>query len=215
MLKIRMPLLLAAAVCAFAISAAPAMAFTEFQQKAAKSGNQGKGGKQVFKTKAGEVICEEEKSNGGSVVEKQTKAAEEAKYEKCKAFGATPTISPAKYNFKATDNTVEIANTILIKAEPFGAKCEVEVSPAGNSALGGINYTNIGKDEGITIKALQKEIITYKVLKNGGGLCGTEGEAKNGTYEGEAKTEKYTGELGQWNGKESVKQLSYADLQII
>jgi hypothetical protein len=207
MLKMRMPLLFAAVVCAFALSAAPAMAFTEFQQKQAKSGNQGKGPEQVFKTKAGEVKCTEVKSNGGSTQIKSGQAFVEAKYENCTAFtfvGAE--ISPAKYNFHA-QGKVSVTNTILIKA----SGCEVEVSPEGNKEQKEITFTN--NNPGITLKSNVTGIV-YKVNKNGGGLCGTVGSASNGEYKGEAKTETYSGELPQWNGIEEVKQLSYSALGV-
>jgi hypothetical protein len=215
MLKMKMPLLFAAAVCAFALSAAPAMAFTEFQQKQAKSGNQGSGGKQVFKTKAGAVECGEEVSNGGSTEEKSKQAFEEVEYKKCLAFGfAEAVISPVKYNFHA-NNTATVTNVVLIKA----GGCEVEVReefPTGkNKELAGITYNNIGVDEAIEIKA-KVTGITYNVVKGGPlGICGGTGEASNGEYEGTAKTEKYAGELKQWNGKTIVKQLSYVDLQLV
>jgi hypothetical protein len=217
MFKIKIGVLLAAVVAVFAVSAAPAMSFTEFVQKGAKSGNQGKGGKQVFKTKTGNVECEEEKSNGGSKAEKQTKGAfEEVKYEKCKAFGVATTIPPLKYLFKP-NNTVGIQNKIIIK--PEGSECEIEVGPIENNELGQVKYIN--NNPGITIEAHQKEIITYTVLKNGNGLCtGTKGVAHNGSYDGVAKTETYSGSLPQWTGLVSeggegeINQVSYSVLEI-
>jgi hypothetical protein len=193
-------------VCVLALAATPAMAFTEFIQKPSESGNQGKGGLQVFKTKAGTVECTEEKSDGGGAKEKLSEAFEEAKYEKCKASGAVAKVSEAQYSYQAK-GTASINNKILIKAEPSGVKCEVEIAPenkAGgkNKELGVITYTN--NKPGITIKASQKEDISYDVIENGGGLCGTVGAASNGTYTGEAKTETYAGLLciytfiGRW-----------------
>jgi hypothetical protein len=198
-MKIRIPLLLVTAVCMVVLSATPAMAFTEFLQKKGDAGYQTKGGKQIFKTKAGTVECAEEKGTGSSAEEKSSQSFAEANYEKClgsfgKEFkGVSVSVTSGQYNFHA-NGTVSIQNKITFSAEVVGFKCEVEVNREGegegkDSELAGISYTN--NSPGITIKAAMKENITYNVLKNAGGQCGTTGTAKNGSYEGEAKTEKY------------------------
>lgn len=187
MSRVRVPLLLTVLVAVFAVSVTSAFGSTEFIQKPMKAGNHGKAlGNQVFKTKAGEVICASLVSTGGSIQEKSAVAFQEVKYEKCKAFGIIgATISPAQYEFNANGKTA-VLNTITIKA----GECEVEVSTEGNKELG----TNAFEDSGsnIKIKAAQKGI-TYKVNKNGGGLCGTTGKFTDGVYSGEAETETYTG----------------------
>ena len=198
-MRMRIPLLLLAATCAVALSATPAMAFTEFLQKKGDAGYQTKGGKQIFKTKAGVVECAEEKGTGSSEVEKSSQSFAEDNYEKCVASngkeftGVSTKVTGGQYNFHA-GGTVTIQNKITVQTEVVGFKCEVEVNREGggegkDAELAGIAYSN--NSPGITVKAAMKEDITYNVLKNAGGLCGTTGTAKNGSYEGEAKTEKY------------------------
>jgi hypothetical protein len=190
-MKMKISLLLAAAVCACALTAAPAMAFTEFVQKQPKSGNQTKGGKQVFKTKAGTFECEEEHGTGSSEAEKSSNTVEEAEYTKCKVSSVPATISPAQYKFSA-GGTVSVENKIQIKAEPLGGdKCVIEIAREDkeggkNENLGKVTYTN--NNPGITLKA-EVTGITYDVIENGKGLCGTVGAAKDGVYAGEAKTQ--------------------------
>jgi uncharacterized iron-regulated membrane protein len=180
-----------ALVAAFAFTAVATAGAHEF--KASKTGTlTGAGvGNQTFHVNAGNVVCEK-LALSGSVTALASKTQKvTGTYSTCEAFGSKVTITAAEYVFNA-EGSVEVANTVTITNAT--GKCSVKVTPAGNSALKTVKYSN-SSGKITTSTAVQK--INYE--PNGStNTCGTTKLAQtNGTYTGEATTE-LTGGTIEW-----------------
>jgi hypothetical protein len=179
MLKMKIPVLLAAMVAVLAVSAAPAMALKAF---VAKEAGQVKGknlNTHVFTTKFGTVECKETVSKGSVPAGSTASVKQTFEFKGCKAFGfVSATISPAEYLFKfsgseaAGKGTVELQNTVTIKA----STCTTTV--AGPQLFKeSISFENSGNN-------IKGKAAATGISYVGKGF-GCEGSGTNGEYKGE------------------------------
>ena len=182
------------AVFAFSAVAAAAASAHEFESTALGEATDVGTSNQVFKDepKAVAVECAKLKSTE-KITALKTKAQKAVvHYEECTAFGFPATISEAKFEFKVNtgatepiEGSVKIENpaTSPITIEVPAAGCKVTVAATGNSALKKITYENKAGGK-VEVKANVSKIVSK--VTGGGGLCGKEGELKEGTYTGNA-----------------------------
>lgn len=180
-------------VAAFAFSAVAVAAASAHEFEATKTGpaTDVQTSTQVFKDEPKAVAVECKKLKSTETIESLKTKTQKAKvkYEECTAFGFPASISEAAYNFNA-EGSVTIENTITIEVPLAG--CKVTVGPTGNSALKTITYEN--KTGGkLEVKSNVSKIVSK--VTGGGGLCGKEGELKEGTYTGNALVTPASGEL--------------------
>lgn len=181
MSKTRIPMLLAAVIAVFAVTAAPALALKEFVAKPGSGTVKGKtNGAQEFKTKFGLVTCKEANAKYTVTAEKLAALKEvSVEYPKasCLAFGFVPTeITTEKYGFKlsgAATGDATLENEVKVTL----SGCSLVV-PANQSFTGVMSFTNAAANL-VKAKSEVKELILYKGT---GSLCS--GEAKNGSYLG-------------------------------
>lgn len=138
MKRIRVVGLAVVAICAMSAMAAASAVAHEFN--ATEMGNITSKSlqTQVFHTAAGNVECTAVKVVEGVAVLKSATQTATVQYEKCKAFGLTATVSPAKYEFQA-NGSVKLLGSITIKA----TECLVTV-PTGQ-VVGPVSFRNNGK----------------------------------------------------------------------
>jgi uncharacterized low-complexity protein len=139
---------------------------------------------QVFKTKAGEVKCNEAKIEAGltgTAGKEELVQLVEIHYSgkpNCLAFGFVPTeLKNADYLF-LPDGTVHIDNEIKIVA----STCEVQVPP---QLVGSIKYTNTTNSEKHTNIKIEPNVTG--ILYTAKGCTMGNGEFKDGTYTGNAE----------------------------
>jgi hypothetical protein len=183
----RIPVLLAAAIAAFAVSAAPALAH-EFVAKQSKGTVQDKNiGPHVFETSTGTIECKEESSK--SIVQaKQSKVTKEAVlYGDCKAYGEIAEVSQAKYGFGAEGNMV-LENNVIVT---IPATCDVTLPSAENQQLNKVSYNNVQGGR------MELKIAVIGLTSIGkGGICGATDHF--GKYKGTSLVELVQGGTLEW-----------------
>ncbi len=144
-------------------------------------------GAQKFTPFAGgtQVTCKHARFHGKITLKESEKQTVVGIYTNCEAFGVkNVTVSPAEYELNANGSVSVINKTITIEAT---ALCRIEVRPTGNANLKTLRYLvdpNTGESRLLAHAEVEKILDFVTNLGGGEGLCGAEGEHKDGTYRG-------------------------------
>jgi len=201
-----------ATVCAFGITAAPALAH-EFEASATGAtigGDLLKGGTQTFKLKPFTIKCTNAKSAGTATAPSSLTITDEVSYSGCTSFGTSVKFeSPLKVEYNA-EGTIKILDAVNIKIK--AVKCVATIAaqslPTEEVKSAPVNYsiklfTKKGKKFEEEFPEGQKKLIIENKFRGlsyslAGGLCEeleeTSGEA--GSYKGSLIDEIAGGQLG-------------------